>query len=79
MQGPVASIIVTNTDLQHNSCSRKKIKTMGGSGGASKAALVINDRTENLRSYLRPKDSKFGKTLFVYIILSLGFLIAERR
>lgn len=33
-------------------------------GGATNAALVINDRTENLKKYLRTKDSKFGKFLF---------------
>lgn len=39
-------------------------------GGATNAALVINDRTENLKAYLKPKDSKFGKIFFYPYLLS---------
>ena len=43
-------------------------------GGATNAALVINDRTENLKKYLRPKDSKFGKIIILSFIDDLLLL-----
>ncbi len=44
-------------------------------GGASNAALVINDRTENLKVYLRPKDSKFGNHSILVLCCNVRFIL----
>ena len=55
--------------LQEN----KKWAVVEALGGVSNAALIINDRTEKLEQYLRVKDSKFGKLIFIVSLLRCWF------